>query len=468
MSTRQDRPLGVLEKYQTSKHLTRAYGNICLTGSLKHVVNEGAPIPFYMRYFQPALTRLIDTHAALSMVVRDTTESTIHFEQLTSIDLGKIVSIETQSMSLEELLKEQTTSEFDLAASVPLWRLKIIAESPSKCTVSLALNHIIGDGMSLCTIWNTLLQELNNDNEPDEEKSKIISVRHLKFPLPYELSNPPSISVVWDVLPVVLKNLAPKVLPFSIANLINPLSTEGWKGDFEAVEEEPHDTEVRTIHVPLDIWKPITEECKQRGISPHAVVFISMMLAWKQLYPGQTTEVSTPVNCRAWCDPAVPANVIGNYVGAYTSVWTPKQLEIKDIWKAAKRYHQDLQSNKMEASKQSLFLKYLPEYPASYCDYWYDKRKNSSMGRAGGLELSDLGKFKFEAQGDHATWKLNDLYFCQSAQTFTVALGLNSITVNDQLYCTLGWQKNALDFGKINMFHDIFIGILKDIPLKLK
>lgn len=464
MSTRQERPLGLLEKYQTSKQLTHAYGNITMTATLEHDVMDETAETFYMRRFQPALTRLIETHAGLSMVIRDKTENSVHFEQLTSIDLSKVVTISTTPMSLEELIREQTTTEFDLDSFIPLWRFKIIAQTPTTCTVSLGLHHVIGDGMSLVVLWNGLLQELNNENNLLEEKVTSVQVRKMHLPLPYELSNSPNISLLWDVVPVICKSLIPKVLPVSIARMVDPLGSNGWKGDFAALEGEPHDTQLRTIHVPLDIWKPIAEECKTRGISPHAIIFVAMLLAWKRLYPGETTEVATPVNCRGLCNPPVSQNQVGNFVGAYTSIWTGKQLDEseKDIWKMATRYNQDLKGNKMEAGKQALFLKYLPEFPASYCDFWYDKRKNSTLGRTGGLELSDIGKFNYQGND----WKLKEMYFCQSAQIFTTALGVNSISVNDNLYCTLGWQKGSLDDSKTSLYHDIFIGILKNVPLQ--
>ncbi|KAG2204132.1 hypothetical protein INT47_011615 [Mucor saturninus] len=465
MSTRQERPLGLLEKYQTSKQLTHAYGNITMTALLDHesIVSQPAET-FYMQCFVPALTRLIHHHAALSMVVRDKTENSIHFEQLTSIDLDKVICIRSP-LSLSLLIKEQTTTEFDLDSFLPLWRITIVPQTPTSCIVSLAMHHVLGDGMSLCIVWQALLQALQTiETKPTVDKVTIVKKMHL--PLPYELSNAPEMSLLWDVVPVICKSLIPKILPTSIARRLDPLSSEGWQGDFKAaVDGETHDTQIGTIHVPLDIWKPLVEASKKRGISPHAILFVTMLLAWKRLYPGQTTETTTPINCRGLCQPAVSADRVGNFVGSYTGVWTGQQLDEseKDIWKMATRYHQDLQTNKKEAAKQALFLKYLPEFPASYCDFWYDKRKNSRLGRTGGLELSDLGRFH-DPEATSSSWKLKQLYFAQSAQIFTCAFGLNTISVRDELYCTYGWQKGALDEAKIGLYHDIFIGILKNVP----
>lgn len=476
VDTRIERPLGLLEKYQTSKQITGAYGNITMAATLEHEAIQGEDAKaFYSRHFQPALHNLVQAHPALSVVIRDQLEKTIHFEQLASIDIAQVLEVvNTPEVPLQQLIKEQTDAEFDLDATLPLWRLKVVPQSATTCTVVLALHHAIGDGMSLAIFIQSFLQVLNEQKAGEEDSSSVvIPVKaESKLSPPYELSNCPGVSVVIDVVPVVLKSLVPKLLPTSVMRVIDPISVDGWKGDSPAVEGEKHDTEVQLIHVPSEIWKPITVECKKRGISAHSIVFVAMLLAWQRLYPSHCTEVATPINCRGLCDPPVSQHQIGNYVGAYTSFWTKKQLLVfgqqsdGEIWDIAKKYYHDLQKNKRDAAKQALFLKFLPDYPASYCDFWYDKRKSSPYGRTGGLELSDLGKF-ITPNEQQTLWKVKkDVYFCQSAQIFTTAFGMNSISVHDSLYCTINWQKGALDVEKVSKFHDVFINILKkQVPL---
>ncbi|CAO3640959.1 unnamed protein product [Mucor hiemalis] len=457
VDTRLERPLGLLEKYQTSKQITGAYGNITMAATLEHE-------PFKVTM------QLRSTYANSSQFSMVSFKPIPHFLllsatslKLSSIDVAKVVEIAATPLPLQQLIKEQTDAEFDLDDSLPLWRLKVVPESPTTCNVVLALHHAIGDGMSLAIFFKSFLTKLNDQKTIGTEGSSIVQVNaESRLNPPYEMSNSPNVSVVLDVVPVVLKSLVPKLLPTSITRMIDPISVDGWKGDNPAVEGEKHDTEVHLIHVPLDIWKPITVECKKRGISAHAIVFVAMLLAWHRLYPSNCTEVATPINCRGLCNPPVSQQQIGNYVGAYTSFWTEKQLVGKDIWDISKKYHQDLQKNKRDAAKQAIYLKYLPEFPASYCDYWYDKRKSSPFGRTGGLELSDLGKFTtLNEEG----WKVKGIYFCQSAQIFTSAFGMNSISVHDNLYCTIGWQKGSLDVEKVSKFHDTFIDIMKNVPL---
>lgn len=464
ITTRQERPLSLTEKFEVSKQLLNAYGTITFTVRLQHEpIDQGTTIEsFYMRHFQPALTNMIDTYTPLSMVVRDKHKSTAHFEQLSSVDLKKVVAISNEIVPLNELIRQETTKEFDTEAQIPIWRLRVMAESPTTCTVVLVMNHAIGDGMSLTVFFRSFLQELNKNNISKETDSSLVPARQQKVALPYEKLNPPSASLFRDAIPELAKGLVPKIFPKPICRMITPVGTGGWKGDRAAIEGEPHNSEIGLIHVPADLWQPITAECKRRCISAHSIVVTTLLLAWRRLYPGEMTELTTPINCRGFCNPPLPKDLMGNYVSSITSYWSNKKFkrEQDNIWEMATHYHHWLQKNKIKAAKHALLLKYLPSYPSSMVDYWYDKRKASPMGRQGGLELSDLGRYMIGQEGD--TWKAEQIYFCQGAHTFNAGLGMNTICFENTLFCAFDWQKNTLDPIRINMFHDIFLKVMSE------
>lgn len=461
-STRKDRPLGLFEKYQISKQITKAYGNVVLAAQLEHVSRTDQST-FYKDAFRPALTRLIQKHTSLSSIVRDADNSNAHFEQLTTIDIASLVHTVLDTFNLQELIRQESSNEFDTGSDLPLWRLTVMPTSSTTCAVAFAAHHVICDGMSLSIFWQDFLKELNSGDETTTSTDDLVTVIESKMADPYESCNPPDISVIRDVVPVVLKSLAPKILPTFMVNYLDPLKNNAWQGDHAAVEGEAHNTLVRLIHVSEDIWKPLLAEAKSRKLSGHAVLYTAVISAWAQLYPNQTTEVGTPTNTRAMCNPPLSNDQMGNFVGNHTAVWTGKQIESTDFWSLAATYGDDLRNNKIAAAKQSLFLKFLSDYPAAYCDFWYEKRRNSKLGRAGGIEVSDIGRFNTDG-GDK--WKLQGLYFCQSAQVFTSVFHVNSISWNDNLYCTVSWQNGALEESKMNQFQDIFVQILKQVPLQ--
>lgn len=461
-SLRQERPLGLLEKYQVSKHLIQSYGTVTLTAHCHHPARDASCDleSFYASWLQPALAHLIMDHPMLSAIVRDSDKSSIHWAQLHHINLADIVHVlPTASRSIETLIQEQTSTDFDLDTLVPLWRLTVLPDtSLDQCWLVITVHHSLADGMSLTIILKHLMRALL-DKTTDTTCNAIVPPPTQPLPVPYEDSGAPTMSVVWDVVPVLLRSFIPKLLPTSLATWLDPLPYKGWQGDHPAIEGEPHNTALQLIHVPANIWKPLMVQCKKRDLSPHALVFVAMIKAWAHLYDNHTTKVSTPVNCRGLCHPPVGADQIGNYTGAYTSVWTSNGVMEEDTWAMAATYAQGLKHNKVDAAKLALLLKYLPDFPASYCDFWYDKRKASRMGRVGGLELSDLGRLIVDLPEN--AWRVEEVYFCQSAQVFAQALGVNAVTVNDMLCCTVSWQKGALNDLKMSKYRDHFVAILK-------
>ncbi|CAO3701480.1 unnamed protein product [Rhizopus stolonifer] len=298
-----------------------------------------------------------------------------------------------------------------------------------------------------------LLNELQFDNHDNEENFVIQVPENLKFPLPYELAGSPELSVLFDVLPSAVTSYLPKILPTILVRAFS--NNNNWAGDFPAVDGEPHSTQVISNKIPRSLWEPILKKAKSKGVSGHAILYTLFILTWATLYDGFDIQVETPLNCRSMCNPPVPPNQMGNFVGCYSCHWKQDYLsqilDQKSFWELSKDYGKGLKENKIKGAKQTLFLKYLSDFPSSYLDYWKSKRDNP-MKRNGGLELSDMGKFERQ----DSLWKLSSMYFCQSAQTFTVALGMNSVCLNGELHYTLCWQNGALDQEKIQKFNKKF------------
>ncbi|KAI8368108.1 uncharacterized protein BYT42DRAFT_503880 [Radiomyces spectabilis] len=234
-----------------------------------------------------------------------------------------------------------------------------------------------------------------------------------------------------------------------------------WRGDYPAVDGENVMTLVRMAHVEPSTWKAVIQRCKSADISPHAALLAALVLAWGQVWPGYDLETSTPVNARKFCEPAVPANCMGNYTGVYESTWSADQCT-QPFWSFAETYHTNLQANKANGVKKSGLLGFLTNYPQDYCQFWYDKRKQNEFGRTGGVELSDLGRVTMNTKTTER-WHVDKLWFCQSAQTYTTALGVNSVTLDGHLYLTLCWHKGAVDPTKVDRFLQLMVNQLEQV-----
>ncbi|KAF7727579.1 hypothetical protein EC973_007340 [Apophysomyces ossiformis] len=441
--TRQ-RKLGILEKYQVSKQLNNAYGNVVVMGMLQHESRPDGGKEFYLDKFYAALSKLIRDHPQLCLAVAEEDQPSAHFVHLTSFDFAEVLHLveepywETQT----DVLADECRIEFDLKnTTLPLWRLRVSfhPERPEECAVTLAIHHTMGDGMSLSIFWHEFLLHINTV-EAVPRTTYVLERQAEAVPPPMEDRNPPTANVL-DVLGTVLAGRL-KALPV-IGRLFGPTS---WAGEFPAAENEMHHTVVRLAQVDGDAWAKLTQIAKQRKLSAHAVLYAALLLAWTDIYPDQKAlDISTPINCRALCQPPVPKNELGNFVGVYERLW---KRPFPEFWSLAEIYHKALQRSKPTATKKSTMLKFLPKYPESYNNMWYDKRKGFPMGRSGGLELSDLGRFECH-EGD---WQLKSIWFCQSSHTYTTAIGANTITANGSMYATIVWQKDSLDETKAEKF----------------
>ncbi|KAI8143519.1 hypothetical protein BJV82DRAFT_610732 [Fennellomyces sp. T-0311] len=178
----------------------------------------------------------------------------------------------------------------------------------------------------------------------------------------------------------------------------------------------------------------------------------ALVEAFANLYPNTMVKTTTPTNCRP-VSPQVARDEMGNFFGAYTHTWTKSDVK---FWDRAKIYGQLLKANKTQAAKVAGQLSYFSKYPEDYCDFWYGHLENP-MGRSGGIELSDLGRVVL-----NKSWQIQSLWFCQSAQVFTSPLSINTISTQDTMYASIGWQRGSLDESKADALGPLLLETLKN------
>ena len=440
-----ERPLGLLEKYQVSKQLLRCYGCVTTTAVFRH-----SPRPdnnnikqFYLNQLHAPLTQLVEKHPQLSLVVSQSDESNAHFLRLNSFNLESIVTIKHfpfyDQNELSQLIGTESDREFDLNDhTIPPWHLTIGVdkERPDECSMTLAAHHVIMDGKSFAQFWQDLKLGQQQGTQPDtytiqgSKKELLGSYENRGAPMPTAM----------DLVPLVGKSLAKKILPKKWAQDWL-MATGCWAGDRPADQKETHDTKVRAMTVGGTAWRQICATCREHNVTPHAAIMAALVEAFTKVYPNTAVKTTTPVNCRSFAH--VPPDEMGNFVGSFGYTWNSNDMA---FWDRAKTYHRLLRASKGEAAKEAGLLKYLNKYPDDYFKFWQDNW-DYPMARSGGIELSDLGRVAVNSSSSDG-WALQSLYFCQSAQTFTTALGVNSISTEDSMYATIGWQKNSVDEDK--------------------
>lgn len=434
------RAVGNLEKYQLSKQLTKSYGTVNVTCLLQHAARpdglDTAPDAlksYYVEQFKAALEGVVADHPGMRVAVSEPAQATAHFVPVT-VDLDRVIRVKIAEFwdahVQASLIAEECREEFDLHdATLPLWRFTVHAH-PSRdgeCLVTFSVQHVIGDGTSLKIFWQDFLKRLNGEACQGQGQDEM--------PPAFEKRNGPKMSVL-DTASLIGQVIGKKLLP---ASWQGPPT---WAGDACATGAS-HDTEARVVKLETEAWAKVCRRAKEHGVTPHAPLMTSLLKAWAEVYENAPAlESVTPINCRHMCDPPVPGNEMGNFVGSYNAVWKRQEIRDTDFWRLAQRYQSQMRAEKREAAKQVFQLDFLKPYPEAYSQFWQDKRKNP-MGRSGGLELSDLGKISLPSQ-EKAAWTVREIYFCQSAQIFTTALGVNTVTAADTMHATFCWQRGAL------------------------
>ncbi|KAL0077158.1 alcohol acetyltransferase [Phycomyces blakesleeanus] len=463
-----DRKLGHLEKFQISKQLVKCYGSVNLTVDLHHSPrpihdDKSSARQFYIDKLSPALAQLIQDHPLLSVATKDSYKPSAHFIRLESVNLEEIILFEESRFweERDQIIANESRYEFDLDAESPLWHLLVCAhpDRPDQCSITLTVQHLIADGGSLVIFWKGLLAYLSNPPSHTGFASNIVTIISSEpLPSPMDQRHPPELDFV-DMCQVVYGETV-KILPKSLKNFLDP-SQLSWGGDYPAPADAVHNTVLRTLKCGGPTWQSIVKKSKEHGVTVHATLYATAVLAWSELYPNTSLKTFTPTNCRFLCKDT-PSDEIGNFVGTFENFLTVGELGI-GVWPLAKSYHKILQANKINSAKKAWLLKYLKNFPEDYYEFYRKRRDIYEMGRVGGIELSDLGRADVLPSG--GDWKVDGMWFCQSAHTSSNALGLNTITFDGTAHATIAWQAGSLDESKIDRMSQVWLTHLENCAI---
>ncbi|CDS07605.1 hypothetical protein LRAMOSA01554 [Lichtheimia ramosa] len=446
----EQRPLGLLEKYQVAKLLTKCYGSVTATALLRH--NSPAPCNddkqtiknFYLKRLYPAVSRLVQKHPQLSIIVLDAEKPNARFATLSSFNLADIVHVNTnvkfwEQAVINDIISTEVDKEFDTSIhTTPLWSLSIDThpERSHECAISFTLHHVIGDGKTMSLFWKELLEQLKDGEMVENTDYQIDIVEPHIIKPPQEHRNP--------VMPDEIKPPGTKEDELAM-----------WQGDYEAIrdkETQRHDTAVRTVVVNGEHWPKVVKACKQHGVTPHAALMVACALAFAELYPDRVVRTMTPVNTRPLCDPPVPEDEMGNFFGVFFRFWHPGFANGKSFWQLAIEYQARVREQKADAAAfADKVLGPLKNYPEDFNDFWYSNWYKYPMGRAGGIGVSDLGLISTK-NVTCTEWQLQEIFFNQSTHMYTIALAVNTISTATAMQACISWQRNTLDISKADRY----------------
>jgi Alcohol acetyltransferase len=443
------RALGLLEKYQLGKRLADCYGTVNLAVHLHHTTSRPArdEKSWYLENLTPAIHQICNEQPYLVSVVANYDTSKAHWIQLEKIDASDIVIFETISLqdpsAIESLIARRCSYAFDMNDSTkPLWQLCVASdpEDLNRCIIVLTWDHVIYDGISSTIFFDRFLELLNSANAVENSETTFAVKSISKMPLPYDQRSPPTPKLLTEVVPKAFTEL---LLP----SFITRRSQVGvWRGQHKA-KEETHKTKVRIIEIDAD---HLTTRCKAEKSTPHCAVHVAAVMAASSELMGNAAKLTfkIPINARALCNPEIPHDEIGNFVGSFERTIT---VPLKgSFWEETRVYRAKLKDGRYNAAKASAYLAYLGSYPDEYKKYSKSPFEKYELGRGGGIELSDLGMWKNKT--GKGQWNLEKAAFCQSINVYDTPLTMNSVTVGNKLQIAITWQDGATDADRVDNF----------------
>lgn len=150
----------------------------------------------------PALAKVIQSHAALSVCLQSSPRSEDYsYCRLQTIDLDQVVVFSNDD-NMDAAIQSQLLLPMNTKGTVPLWRLVILEDN----TVVFSFHHCVGDGKSGSAFHIALLQALNKQRG-SQEPSQHVEVPKLDLVPPVETVVDVSVSfgkLVYDVFSLLL------------------------------------------------------------------------------------------------------------------------------------------------------------------------------------------------------------------------------------------------------------------------
>ncbi|KAJ2962565.1 hypothetical protein NQZ79_g2416 [Umbelopsis isabellina] len=453
------RSLGLLEKYQVSKSIAECYGTVNLAVHLEHSTGwqDQDVQTWFLARLVPAIQQICDQEPLLSIVVANHDKSDVYLTQIAKLDVKDIVEFKTASFQdntvFQELVAAESRHDFPVNdSSKPLWRLCVVThpEDTKRCIIFYTWQHVIGDGMSSTMFFDKFLDIMNNVPVEQNPETAIKLQKIDDLPLPYDQRGSPKPNILTEVVPKAISAL------FTPKFIAQRLDAQRWAGEFNA-KEEKHNSTVRTFEVSLD---KLLLRCKSENVTPHCALYIAAITAASsELIDGSAKiTTNTPVNARKFCNPEVPADEMGNFVGVLDNTI---QVPLREpFWDEARKYRKKLKEDQRSEALATQYLGFLGSYPEEWVKFFKKPLTNSRMGRSGGLELSDLAWWQPKyGKGD---WVVEKATFCQSINVYGVNMSLNAITVGSALRVSVVWQDGHVDATKVDQFISKIQNILKE------
>lgn len=209
--------------------------------------------------------------------------------------------------------------------------------------------------------------------------------------------------------------------------------------------------------IPPEELQGLKERCHQNQASINSVLYAALLLAQQRVL-GKTldTVVSSPVNLRDYCEPAIDDDQIGLFV-SWINELTGEITANTSIWELARNY----QLSHAHAIPK---LAFLPENVKNeeleiYCPIFNLESLHHRRAFAAACSLTNMGQFDFPAI--YGSLKLEGFFVTMSRQAGHVQINLSATSILQRLYLCFSYPHPLVHTDYIEEVAKQFKSILK-------
>lgn len=471
MAPTASRPVANLERYFLGLGNARMFYNVAIGTRLQFQPPNGPKeLPSdkdqWLALLVPALATVVQRHPLMTTYIADHLSSTPTFQAMSSLDLSKIIAVDTiqQSDDIARLLEVEHGKPFDLANhAVPLWRITVVNVAGDGTFYLLYFyHHSLCDGRSSAAFTEQLIDALNHPNNTAPELAAsndpwtiICPTATLPLPMEQRADCTPSLkTLVWHFL-----NLY--ILP---AWLKMVLETPYWAGEFPTVVTGPNETQLGVMVLTPEETRQVIAAAKRENTTVNSILFTSFLFAIKSVFhssrhnnhdnkglPTTTKDLfkASTIACpRQHFSPAVEQSEHVLLIADLVTQGHSVELETR-FWDFTRTYRAQVMENVQTPKGFRKLLEfygsldYISKTPRGYEGALHQRYVRQQHGREGTVRTSNIGVGWRGQEREGLAFKVLHPVFSQSTVitgpvfTFSIATGGGSLVVSN------AWEKAA-------------------------
>ncbi|KZV74362.1 hypothetical protein PENSPDRAFT_203524 [Peniophora sp. CONT] len=458
------RGIGLFESMFTQRHSLGFYtalsctARFTATAPTDSVLNTPSIPTLTLVY--TALHEVVAQHPPLAVSVEDESSPSARFVRLSSIDLERLIHVETYPAGSDEVtrhrllnssLEKRFSTRFDDVGVLPLWRLVVFRADSSEdidasVDIALFIHHVIADGSSAIMFMQTLLAALNAVaiRQPQESLGSIVSPPKSTFLPPLESLHR---------LPV-----SPLFLLRTIWGVWFPASRAGlWTGP----PVSRPSTVVQSRHAfrvfSAETTSSLLAACRAHKATLTPLLEALVARAFFALLPtdgsANRLRATCPINLR----PFMPEQkgVMGIFVASDDQFFERKNT---DVWKEAKRVGR-LLARALRGMKRG------KHFNIGILRHVGDMRElhEKSIGkpRNNTFEVSNTGAVDGSGEGP---WRISQLLFSQCGSITGEAVNFSVSSVRGgPMTVSAGWVQDVVDEAFVDAILDKLVSLVDDV-----